>query len=67
MADRPINLNRYRKDRARAEKRARGTENAAKHGTTLAERKGASARAEKLVRVLDGARLDRKTEKDPEA
>lgn len=34
----PVNLNRFRKDKARAEKRARADENAVKHGRTKAQK-----------------------------
>jgi hypothetical protein len=34
----PVNLNRFRKERARAEKRARADENAVKHGRTKAQK-----------------------------
>lgn len=42
-----INLRQARKDRARAEARAKGDENAAKSGRTKAEKKLEAARAEK--------------------
>ncbi|WP_294622314.1 DUF4169 family protein [uncultured Roseovarius sp.] len=34
----PVNLNRFRKEKARAEKRARADENAVKHGRTKAQK-----------------------------
>jgi len=34
----PVNLNRYRKQKARAEDKARADENAVKHGRTKAEK-----------------------------
>ncbi len=34
----PVNLNRFRKEKARAEKRARANENAVKHGRTKAQK-----------------------------
>ena len=52
------NLNRFRKDKARAEKRRSGDSNAAKHGRSKAERDLAKARAEKAARDLDGHRKD---------
>ena len=52
------NLNRFRKDKARAEKRRAGDANAAKHGRSKAERDLAKARAEKAARDLDGHRKD---------
>jgi len=53
----PVNLNRYRKDKARAEKKARGDANAAKFGRTKAEREAEAKRAERAARDLDGHRL----------
>ncbi len=52
MAD-PVNLNRFRKERARAEKRAQADANAVKFGLTRAEREADKARAEKSARALD--------------
>jgi len=48
------NLSRRRKDKARAEKRARGDANAARHGQTKAQRALEAARAAKAGRDLDG-------------
>lgn len=47
------NLNRYRKDKARAEKRLLGDENAAKHGRTKAQKAVEQADAERAARSLD--------------
>lgn len=58
MTEKPINLSRARKNKARAEKRARGDANAAKHGRTKSERAHQQARAEKAARDLDGHRRD---------
>ncbi|MEQ9258086.1 MAG: DUF4169 family protein [Roseovarius sp.] len=58
MTDRPVNLNRVRKEKARAEKRARADENAAKFGRSKAEKAREAARAEKAARDLDGHRRD---------
>lgn len=49
----PINLNQYRKQKARAAKRARGDENAAKHGRSKADRELDEARARKAKTTLD--------------
>ena len=49
-----INLNKVRKARAKAEKRARGDENAARFGRTKAQKELERARAEKAKRNLDG-------------
>lgn len=56
MADRPINLNQARKQKARAEKKARADENALKHGRTRAEKALDRARAEKSASALDAHR-----------
>jgi len=48
------NLNRFRKDKARAEKRAKADANAVKFGRTKAEREAERTRAEKARRELDG-------------
>ncbi|MFP4327095.1 MAG: DUF4169 family protein [Roseicyclus sp.] len=49
----PVNLNRFRKAKARAEKKARADENAVKFGRTRAEKAGARAEAEAIARALD--------------
>ncbi len=52
------NLNRFRKDRARAEKRATADANAAKHGMTKAERLRLAREAEKARKHLDGLKFE---------
>jgi hypothetical protein len=52
------NLNRVRKDKARAEKRAQAEANAVKFGRTKAERAREGAEAEKTRRDLDGAKRE---------
>ncbi|MAN15235.1 MAG: DUF4169 domain-containing protein [Dinoroseobacter sp.] len=54
----PVNLNRARKEKARAEKKARADENAARFGRTKAERMLDEARARKAARELDGAKRE---------
>jgi len=54
----PVNLNRFRKDKARADKKARADENAVKFGRTKAEKDAEKARADKARRELDGHRRD---------
>ncbi|GHD99647.1 amidase [Defluviimonas sp. 20V17] len=49
----PVNLNKARKARARAEKRAQADGNAVKFGRTKAEKKIDKARAEKARATLD--------------
>ncbi len=53
MSEKPVNLNRVRKERARAEKKARADANAANHGRTKAERRLHKVRAEISKRRLD--------------
>ena len=50
----PINLNRFRKQKVRAEKKARADENAVKFGRTKAEKDLDKAQADKAARDLDG-------------
>ena len=52
----PVNLGRYRKEKARAEKKARADENAVRFGRTKAERDLEKARADKAASDLDGHR-----------
>jgi CHASE3 domain sensor protein len=54
----PVNLNRVRKDKARAEAKARATENAVKFGRTKAEKALDKARADQAARGLDQHRKD---------
>ena len=49
----PINLNKARKAKARAEKKARTAENVAKHGRTKAERQAEAAREDQRVKRID--------------
>ena len=57
MAD-PVNLNKFRKARTRADKRANATENAAKFGRSKAQKTLDKARSEKTARLLDGHKRD---------
>ncbi|MEX5728523.1 hypothetical protein Ga0609869_001876 [Rhodovulum iodosum] len=57
-ADRPINLNKARKEAGRAAKKARADENAARFGRTKAQRLLEATQAEKAKRHLDQARFD---------
>ncbi len=56
MSGKIVNLGRARKFRARAERRAKADENAARHGRSKAEREAEAARAEARKRHLDGHR-----------
>lgn len=49
----PVNLNRVRKDKARAEKSARATQNAAKFGRSKAQKDLEQAQAAAATRLLD--------------
>ena len=49
----PVNLNRFRKQKARAEKKARADENAVRFGRSKARKELEKARADKARRDLD--------------
>ncbi|RBI75214.1 DUF4169 domain-containing protein [Roseovarius sp. TE539] len=53
MGDKPVNLNRVRKARARADSKARADENAASCGLGKAARRAQAARADKARAFLD--------------
>ena len=53
-----VNLNRARKDRSRAEKKARADANAVLHGLPKAERLLRAAQAEQARKRLDGHRFE---------
>ena len=59
-----INLNRARKDRAKAEAKTEAATNRAAHGRSKPEKDLAHAQADKRDRDLDGARIERD---EPEA
>ncbi|OED47878.1 DUF4169 domain-containing protein [Rhodobacteraceae bacterium (ex Bugula neritina AB1)] len=54
----PVNLNRYRKEKARAEKKARADENAVTFGRTKAEKDLDKAHNAQDVRRLDDHKRD---------
>lgn len=54
----PVNLNRLRKAKARADKKARADENAVLHGRTKAQKTLEKARADKAKRDTDLHKLD---------
>jgi hypothetical protein len=54
----PVNLNRYRKAKARAEDKPRADQNAAAFGRTKAERDLARAQEAKAARDLDGKKRE---------
>lgn len=53
-----VNLNKFRKAKARVEKRAQADENAVKFGRSKAEKSLDQARADKVARDLDGKRRE---------
>ena len=55
----PVNLNRFRKAKARSDAETRAAENRAKFGRTKAERKLEQARAEKAARDIDSGKRER--------
>ena len=58
MNDKPVNLNRVRKDKARAQKRARADENAAKFGRSKAEKARDQAEVTSLRAKIDAHKRD---------
>ncbi|MEM6658495.1 MAG: DUF4169 family protein [Pseudomonadota bacterium] len=54
----PVNLNRYRKAKARADKKARADQNAVKFGRTKAEKNISKSQQIKQERDLDNHELD---------
>lgn len=54
----PINLNRFRKQKARDDARRKGDENAAKFGRTLAQKAAEDADAARAAAHLDRHRRD---------
>ncbi len=52
-----INLNQYRKAKARAEKERLAAENRVRHGRTRGERKATKAEQEREAAELEGKRL----------
>lgn len=53
-----VNLNKFRKAKAKAEKEARAETNRRLHGRTKAERATEAARKEKLEKLIQGAKLE---------
>lgn len=54
----PVNLNRFRKTRAKADDKARAAENRVAFGRTRAEKDLAQARREKAARELDAKKRE---------
>lgn len=62
MSDTPVNLNKVRKARARAENRARADANAVQYGLTKAQKKQAKVETSRIARELDGKALETPTD-----
>ena len=58
MSETPVNLNKARKARAKADKAARAAQNVVKHGRTKAERQAEAARSAQAITRLDGHRRE---------
>ena len=58
MSETPVNLSRFRKEKAREEAKARADANAAKFGRSKAERVLQATRAEKARKMLDAHRIE---------
>ena len=54
----PVNLNRFRKEKARAENRARADENAVRFGRTKSEKAKDKTLKDRAVRNLDNHKRD---------
>lgn len=54
----PVNLNRFRKEKARAAKKARADENSVKFGRSKAQKETEKAITKLQQRRLDGAKRD---------
>ncbi|WP_370232499.1 DUF4169 family protein [Cognatishimia sp.] len=50
----PVNLNRFRKEKARADKKVRANENSAKFGRSKAEKLRDTQQSDKAIQHLDG-------------
>ncbi len=55
----PVNLNRYRKAKARADRKARADENAVRFGRSKPEKELEKARADKAKTSVDSHKLDK--------
>jgi hypothetical protein len=54
----PVNLNQFRKQKARAEDQARAAQNVARFGRTKAEKQREAAKLEQVRKTLDGHERD---------
>lgn len=63
-----VNLNRFRKQKAKADRKKQADVNRRLHGRTKAERERDAQQKRQLTRVVDGAKLDGATDaKDRES
>lgn len=53
-----VNLNRFRKDRAKADAKATAQANRAAHGRTKAQKSQVEAERARAARLLDGSKLE---------
>ena len=60
----PVNLNKFRKAKTKAEKEQKAKENRAKFGRTKSEKQLEKARADKLSKLTEGHRLKDTPEAD---
>ena len=60
----PINLNKVRKAKAKADQEKRAKENRAKFGRTKSDKELEAAKAEKLVKLTEAHKRDRPDTKD---
>ncbi|KCZ89197.1 DUF4169 family protein [Hyphomonas jannaschiana] len=63
MSD-PVNLNKFRKAKAKAEKEQKAKENRAKFGRTKVQKQLDKSRADKLSKITEGHLLKDKSEDD---
>ena len=54
----PVNLNKYRKAKARADKQQRADANTVKFGLTKHQKSQQAQQADKATRLLDGHQMD---------
>jgi hypothetical protein len=54
----PVNLNRFRKDKAREDARQKADANAVKFGRTKGEKSADKLEAERKAKLLDGAKRE---------
>jgi uncharacterized protein DUF4169 len=60
-----VNLNRFRKQKAKADRKKQADVNRRLHGRTTAERAHDALQKQQLTRSVDGAKLDRPTPAPP--